>query len=424
MNINMNNYIITAAALGTCSTLYHLYQWYRSSPTTTSFLLLNDSDVAAALPVNLAIQIQNQAFQDQYNNIAVVPERIVMSLPSYNGATLFKPCFNAHPSRTALGLKVVSTRPNNKTLSLPTVPATIMMFEPSTGLPSAVLNGTYLTALRTAGGSGVATNMFAKPDATVLSVFGAGMQAKAHIDCILSVRPSITTLYIVNRTLSRATTLKKYVLAKHGCNVHVLKQATYDSVHNADVICTTTNSSTPLFDGRWLSSNTHINAIGSYTPAMQELDACTVEQCCIYIDTPHALSCGDLSMANVTKERHGLMTLGQACTMPREQLQRTLGPRERSGGGKGNDVKKHSKRFSMILNEIQQEGTLHGAPVSPRAANSSASGTEKRSAKETVLVLECITLFKSVGTSIQDIATAAVVVARAKKMGIGTQVFM
>ena len=116
----------------------------------------------------------------------------------------------------------------------------------------------------------------------------------------------------------------------------MLKQATYDSVHNADVICTTTNSSTPLFDGRWLSSNTHINAIGSYTPAMQELDACTVEQCCIYIDTPHALSCGDLSMANVTKERHGLMTLGQACTMPREQLQRTLGPRERSGGGKGN----------------------------------------------------------------------------------------
>jgi ornithine cyclodeaminase/alanine dehydrogenase-like protein (mu-crystallin family) len=79
----------------------------------------------------------------------------------------------------------------------------------------------------------------------------------------------------------------------------------------------------------------------------------------------------------------------------------------------------------MILNEIQQKGTLHGAPVSPRAANSSASGTEKllEEAKETV-VLECITLFKSVGTSIQDIATAAVVVARAKKMGIGTQVFM
>jgi ornithine cyclodeaminase/alanine dehydrogenase-like protein (mu-crystallin family) len=82
----------------------------------------------------------------------------------------------------------------------------------------------------------------------------------------------------------------------------------------------------------------------------------------------------------------------------------------------------------MILNEIQQEGTLHGAPVSPRAANSSASGTEKLSeeAKETVLVLECITLFKSVGTdtSIQDIATTAVVVASAKKMELGTQVFM
>ena len=89
--------------------------------------------------------------------------------------------------------------------------------------------------------------------------------------------------------------------------------------------------------------------------------------------------------------------------------------------------KPNLKRFSMILNEIQQKGTLHGAPVSPRAANSSASGTEKLSeeAKETV-VLECITLFKSVGTdtSIQDIATTAVVVASAKKMELGTQVFM
>ena len=253
------------------------------------------------------------------------------------------------------------------------------------------------------------------------------MQAKAHIDCILAVRPSITTLYIVNRTLSRAMTLKKYVLAKHGCNtnlttVHVLEQATFDSVHNADVICTTTNSSTPLFDGQWLSSNTHINAIGSYTPSMQELDARTVEQCCIYIDTPHALSCGDLSMANVTKEQHGLMTLGQACTMKIEQLQRTLGPKTRSGGGSGNGVGKHSKRFSMILNEIQQEGTLHGAPVSPREANSSARGTEKFLEEEKAL--ECMTLFKSVGTSTQDIATAAAVVERAKQMGLGTQVFV
>jgi len=164
-----------------------------------------------------------------------------------------------------------------------------------------------------------------KPDATVLSVFGAGMQAKAHIDCVLALRPSITTLYIVNRTLSRATTLKKYVLRHTNLTtVHVLEQATYDFFHNADVICTTTNSSIPLFE-------------------------------------------------------------------------------------------QHPYRYQCHWFLVR---TLHGAPVSPRAANMSASGIRKLSGKETV-VLECITLFKSVGVHRSKISLRRRwwwQVARAKKM--------
>jgi ornithine cyclodeaminase/alanine dehydrogenase-like protein (mu-crystallin family) len=363
--------VLAAATAAAGAALLYKYWHLLPTPgthsiTTPSLLLLNDLEVKQALPVLLAVGIQKQAFQDQFDNSAVVPERIVLSLPQYQGATLFKPAFIPHPPRIALGLKVVSTRPTNAQQHLPTVPATILMMDPSTGLPSALLNGTYLTALRTAAGSGVATDLFASPDAAALTLFGAGMQAKAHLDVVLAVRPKVHTLIIVNRTESRATLLQDYAQSTYPqlTTVRVLHKATQDSVSTADIICTTTNSSVPVFNGNWLSSGTHINAIGSYTPTMQELDIATVQRCCIFIDTPHALICGDLSMAGVTKG----MEIGEACFLGAEKARNLA---------------------------LQQQD---------RAAEGVSGGC---------------TLFKSVGTSVQDVATGAEVVKRAQMLGIG-----
>ena len=201
------------------------------------------------------------------------------------------------------------------------------------------------------------------------------MQAKAHLDVVLAVRPTVHTLIIVNRTKSRATLLHDYARSTYPqlTTVRVLDKATQDSVSAADIICTTTNSSVPVFNGKWLTSGTHINAIGSYTPTMQELDVATVQRCCIFIDTPHALRCGDLSMANVTKETCGWMEIGEACFLGAEKAL-----------------------------QLQQQKVW------------SRSGNVLRKP-----ILARCTLFKSVGTSVQDVATGAEVVKRAQMLGIG-----
>lgn len=186
-----------------------------------------------------------------------------------------------------LGLKIVSVRTANAEKGLPTVPATILMFDAETGLPSAVVEATWLTALRTAAGSAAATKLLAAADAQVLVVFGAGLQGEAHALTMLAARPALRKVVVLNRGLERAqvlcATLKKDVAAFSG--VEVVAAALADgaaveaAVREADIICTTTNSSAPLFDGVWMRAGCHINAIGSYTPEMQEIDESSVCRC-------------------------------------------------------------------------------------------------------------------------------------------------
>ena len=145
-----------------------------------------------------------------------------------------------------------------------------------TGLPVCMMDATYLTALRTAAGSAVATDVLASKDAKVLVVFGSGWQAEFHIEMMLAVR-KITTVYIINRTKENAEKL-----AEGSCIVSYIHSAAIRSRHNgldvlvnypleevipqADIIVTATNSHTPLFSGELLPKNkrVHINAVGSY----------------------------------------------------------------------------------------------------------------------------------------------------------------
>jgi ornithine cyclodeaminase len=155
----------------------------------------------------------------------------------------------------------------------------------------------------------------------VLTVFGAGAQARAHVDAVISVRP-IETLFIVNRTRSNGEKLAAYASSAHSASglkrVVVLEAPDQECVRDAQIICTTTNSSKPLFDGKWLNQErgTHVNAVGSYTPAMQEIDVETVGRCVVVVDTQHALACGDLAAARreggVEEKTHGMIDLGSA----------------------------------------------------------------------------------------------------------------
>ena len=176
--------------------------------------ILNASDVRRSLSMADAIAVNQAAFLALHRNTARVPSRIILPVPEHDGASLFKPATTpAAGGATAMGLKVVSVRPANAQRGLPTVPATVMLFDHATGFPTALMDGTYLTALRTAAGSGVATRIALSSGgrtaaaAGTLAVFGAGLQADLHIRAMRSVLPNLRRVIICNRSAPRAEAL-------------------------------------------------------------------------------------------------------------------------------------------------------------------------------------------------------------------------
>lgn len=191
-------------------------------------LILSDDDIKAAVPMNQAIEVNEAAFRSLETGTAQCPDRALLTTDG--GPTLFKPaCMppaeGTADGREALGLKVVSVREANLELGLPTVPATMLMFDAATGLPSALLAATWLTALRTAAGSAVATRALAPEQVQLLVVFGAGMQGGAHVDAMLSVRPSLSRVAIVNRSLPRAQKLADAVSARADLETEAVRRS-------------------------------------------------------------------------------------------------------------------------------------------------------------------------------------------------------
>lgn len=331
-------------------------------------LILSDKDVEDILPMEEAIVANAKAFYAQFTGKAIIPNRIWIQVPRC-GPTLFKPGLY----KRMLGLKVVSVRAKNKNVRppLPTVPATVVMFDSETGLPSGILAATFLTALRTAAGSGVATDFFARPNAKVLTVFGAGLQAQEHIRAMLSVRKSIKTIFVINRTVRNAEVLAVKMKSKHsGVIFTVINPKDKDQVsyciRSSDIIVCATNSNTPLFNGSDLKAGTHINGIGSYAPEMQEVDVITVKRSKLILDSPAAVEAGDLSIPL----NHKLIT---------------------------------QKKCRHVLGEFVTQ----------------AGGPKMKSIKQFKTSPDDITFFKSVGTAVQDIVTSWRIVEKAKAMGVG-----
>eukprot|EP00002_Diphylleia_rotans_P039105 TRINITY_DN8996_c0_g1_i3.p1 TRINITY_DN8996_c0_g1~~TRINITY_DN8996_c0_g1_i3.p1 ORF type:complete len:255 (+),score=40.15 TRINITY_DN8996_c0_g1_i3:53-817(+) len=245
----------------------------------TSVRILSQHAVCAALSMKEAIAVNAEAFRLLSVGKAFVPHRIILPIAEHNGATLFKP---AYIPNGGLGLKLVSVRPNNSDRGLPTVCGVVQLIDEATGNPIALINGTELTVLRTAAGSGAATAALARADSRHLLVFGAGAQARAHIQAMFCALPGLRTVSIWNRSVQRAKELAEEVrswkstdsLYAHIESVQVVASTAdvEQAVCDADVICTATNSSHDLFPGHMIKPGCHINAIGSYMPSMRELD--------------------------------------------------------------------------------------------------------------------------------------------------------
>ena len=345
-----------------------------------------------------AIRTQGEAFTAMYNKETQVPSRIILSIPNSKSDaddTLFKPSVN----NDILGQKVVSVRPNNPSLyGLPSITGCIILWDKDNGLTKCLMDAQFITGRRTAAGSGLATDLFAKSDMKQLTVFGAGTQALEHIRTVLTVRAMPKRIYIVNRTIGKADKLREKLLReiKGGdipeiitVSIKDFQEGQYDKyrdvIAGADVICTCTNSEAALFDGRLLKKGVHINAVGGYKPNMIELDENVADLCYVIVDSVHAFHAGDLyGYFNVDKDDAVLSGV------------------MKSNGDKWREI------GEFITNEVGKsglEGKEGGKPINERYENE-------------------MTLWKSVGVAAQDLHSAYFVYDNAVKNEIGTDVFL
>ncbi|MEH6934287.1 ornithine cyclodeaminase family protein [Bacillus sp. JJ783] len=168
----------------------------------------------------------------------------------------------------ALGLKVVTVAPHNKKIGKKTINGIVMLSDFQTGEPLALLEGSYLTMIRTGALSGVATKHLARHNAKNLCIIGTGEQAKGIAEAVLAVR-DIEKIILYNRTEEKAYAFAQYIQEKFGRPAYVYTNPN-EAISEADIIVTTTNASTPVFT-ETLQKGVHINAVGSFRPSMQEL---------------------------------------------------------------------------------------------------------------------------------------------------------
>ena len=238
--------------------------------------------------MNEAIHSMKSAFIQLSNGNAIVPARLSLDLPDNHATSLIMPAY-------AIGnpyycVKVVSINYSNPMKDLPLIHGAIQVFDASDGKHIATFEGGSITAIRTAAASGLATELLAKKEATICAIFGTGTQASSHIKAMMEVR-KIHKFIVFSRTKKNAEIFCNKHSKKIKCEIGSLQ-----TLKEADIICTTTPSKSPLIEFYDIKSNCHLNIIGSHKPEMREISSDIVTQSKIIVD--HIDSCkkqaGDL----------------------------------------------------------------------------------------------------------------------------------
>ncbi|MDH5507870.1 MAG: ornithine cyclodeaminase family protein [Anaerolineae bacterium] len=259
-------------------------------------LILTAADLRAALPMDQTIAAMKTAFAALSAGRAEVPLRSRLPVDAHQGVSLFMPAFLTGDDDDALAIKIVSVFSENAKLNLPIIHAAVVVLEAHTGRIIAMLEGAALTAIRTGAGAGAATDLLARSDCHSAAVFGAGVQARTQLEAVCSVRP-IQTAWVYDPNQRQ---VENFIaeMAGQGAIPSDLRAAANptEAVAQADIICTATTASTPVFDDKDLKPGVHINAVGSYTPEMQEVPAATVQRALVTVDSRQSVlaETGDL----------------------------------------------------------------------------------------------------------------------------------
>lgn len=250
-------------------------------------ILLNAEDVRTLFPMKDAIASNKTAFLLHAQGETELPVRISFKVKPGSTSQLMPAFVKGQVGR--VGVKVVSTFPENAAKNKPVVSAQVLLLDPDTGEVSAMMNGTEITRIRTGAVSGAATDVLARPDATVGALFGTGGQAAGQLEAMLTVRAfSEIRIYDVARARTDAFVQKMRPLAETFGTMLVPAASPDAAIADADVITTATIAKTPTFDGARVKDGAHVNGIGSYTPDARELDFALIDRARVFVDNREA----------------------------------------------------------------------------------------------------------------------------------------
>jgi ornithine cyclodeaminase len=287
-----------------------------------------------------------------------MPLRSVVRGQGANGLLGLMPAYRGGDDG-AYSVKAVCVFPSNPTRGLDAHQGVVVLFDGQDGRPTAVLNGSAITEIRTAAVTALATRLLAREDARVLAIIGAGVQAGAHLRSLSLVR-EFGEVRVHSRTAAHAAALVESV---DDPRLRVCDSAR-EALDGADVVVTATNSSTPVIEHGWLAPGAHVNAIGASIPSARELDVATVAAAELFVDA-------------------------------RESAENEAGD------------------FRLAL----AEGAISGPEHIRAELGEVAAGVQAgRSGPQT------LTVFRSLGIAVEDLAAAELAVARARAAGIGTEV--
>ncbi|MBL8958300.1 MAG: ornithine cyclodeaminase family protein [Gemmatimonadetes bacterium] len=261
----------------------------------------------------------------------------------------------------SIGAKVITVFPDNEGTPYESHIGVVLYFESTNGRLLAIIDASSVTAIRTAAVSGLATRWLARPDARTLGILGSGVQAMTHLEAMCAVR-DFSTIRVWSRHHPNALAFAERAAATLGRTVEVVPRAE-DAVRGADVVCTTTGAREPVVRGEWLAPGAHLNAVGASVATARELDSEAVRRARLYVD-----------------RRESVMAEAGDFLIPREE---------------------------GVVDNTHIVGEL-GELVLGRVPG-------RRSADE-------VTIFKSLGLAVEDVASARFIYERAEALGTGTWV--
>jgi ornithine cyclodeaminase len=322
-------------------------------------LVLSEKQVQSLIDLDELIAALEQAHIQYSTGKAIMPVRLVVPLPQIQGRITSMPGY-LNEDKT-LGMKVVTYFQDNPKQNLPAILATIMLFSSDTGKMIAAMDGGYITAIRTACASALATRTLANANTPVLGILGAGVQARAHIQALTRVR-KLSRIKLYSPSGTSARRIKEDLEKPCGLAIEVVDSA-QAAVRDSDLLVTVTTAKDPIVQAEWLKPGVHINAVGSHRPDLREIDGATMKRAKVVVDSHDAVmaECGDILLA----------------------------------------LKEQSIGAADIHGEIGE--VLAGV----KAGRSSPSE---------------VTLYKSVGIAIQDVAAAQLVYRKALERNVGTDV--